>query len=92
MIAAVMELLPNARYRLELEGGRIVEGTVPASSMGLIGRIKVGDRVEVEVSAFDRSKVRILSGRVRDRRARHEGTASSSEGGPNQVGEPQAKE
>jgi len=60
MIATVVERLPNERFRLELENGRQVEGTIPAQSRALLVRVKVGEVLEVEVSPFDRGKVRIL--------------------------------
>jgi translation initiation factor IF-1 len=59
-VATVVELLPNERYRLELEGGRTVTGTVPAEARGRVGCLRVGSRLQVEVSPFDRSQVRIL--------------------------------
>jgi translation initiation factor IF-1 len=66
-IASVIEVLTNGRYRLELASGRQVEGTVPASSQALVTRIRVGDSMTVEVSPFDRGKVRILGPAARER-------------------------
>jgi translation initiation factor IF-1 len=58
--AVVTQVLPSQRYRMELEDGRRVAGTVPAEARGRLGAIRVGDRLQVEISPFDRGHVRIL--------------------------------
>jgi translation initiation factor IF-1 len=55
----VTEALPNARFRIELDGGSQVVAHVSASLRLGVGRILPGDRVRVALSRFDRSRGRI---------------------------------
>ncbi|MDY7104294.1 MAG: translation initiation factor IF-1 [Actinomycetota bacterium] len=59
MDGTVLEALPNAMFKVELEGGN----TVLAHISGRMrrGRIRVlpGDRVQVEISAYDLSRARM---------------------------------
>ena len=56
----VTEALPNARYRVELGDGSEVVTHVAAGLRLGAGRILPGDRVLVALSAFDRTRGRIL--------------------------------
>lgn len=56
----VTEALPNALFRIELEGGRMILGHL--SGKMRINYIKVlpGDRVRVEMTPYDDGKGRIV--------------------------------
>jgi translation initiation factor IF-1 len=56
----VTEALPNARYRIELGDGSEVVAHVSAGMRLGAGRIIPGDRVRVALSAFDRTRGRIM--------------------------------
>jgi len=60
----VKETLPNAMYRVELENGHLVLAYVPGRLRfrfsGRKRRILPGDRVTVEISAYDLTKGRII--------------------------------
>lgn len=57
--ATVLELLPNATYRLELDN----KDQILAHAVGTTGRnfvrVREGDRVRVELSPHDRTRGRI---------------------------------
>lgn len=57
--ATVMELLPNATYRLELESRRQVLAHAAGAARNFV-RVRPGDRVRVELSAHDRTRGRIV--------------------------------
>ncbi len=79
--AVVLETLPNARFRVELEGG--AQATVHASGPMRLQLVRAvpGERVIVELSPFDATKGRIVAlgdgARGREfhshKRASHEG-------------------
>lgn len=58
--ATIVELLPSATYRLKLEN----EQEVTAHTAGPVEtnfiRLRPGDRVEVELSPYDRTRGRIV--------------------------------
>jgi translation initiation factor IF-1 len=56
----VTEALPNARYRVELGDGSEVVVHVSAGLRLGSGRIIPGDHVRVALSAFDRTRGRII--------------------------------
>jgi len=56
----VTEALPNARYRVELGDGSEVLAHVSAGMRLGAGRIIPGDRVRVALSAYDRTRGRIM--------------------------------
>ena len=56
---AVVEALPNARFKIELTDGSQVVAHVSADLRLGIGRIIPGDRVRVVLSRYDRSRGRI---------------------------------
>ncbi len=60
VVGRVVEPLPNALYRVELETGhRIVAHVAPAARLRFL-RVIPGDRVRVEVSALDPGRGRIV--------------------------------
>jgi translation initiation factor IF-1 len=57
--ATVVELLPNAAYRLELESrARVLAHAGAATAVNFV-RLRPGDRVEVELSPHDPTRGRI---------------------------------
>ncbi len=63
------EILPNAMFRVELPGGRVLSGHVVGKARALLTRLVPGDEVEVEVASRDAGFCRIV-GRPRDTRGR----------------------
>ena len=58
--ARVLESLPNALYRVELESeGRPQVTAHPSGQAGLL-RLLPGEAVEVELSAYDATRARIV--------------------------------
>ncbi len=55
----VMEVLPNATFRVELENGHTVLATIAGKMRRFRIRVLAGDRVSVEVSPYDLSRGRI---------------------------------
>jgi len=55
----VKEALPNAKFRIELDAGHIVEAHISGKIRMNFIRILPGDRVKVELSPYDLSKGRI---------------------------------
>jgi translation initiation factor IF-1 len=58
--AVVKEALPNATFRVELEGGHQVLAHVSGKMRMNFIRILPGDRVTVEMSPYDLEKGRIV--------------------------------
>ena len=58
--ATVVEALPNARFRVELENGHLVLAYVSGKMQKNFIRILPGDRVRVELSPYDLEKGRIV--------------------------------
>lgn len=58
--AVVKEALPNAMFRVELEGGHKVLAHVCGRMRMNFIKILPGDRVTVEISPYDLSKGRIV--------------------------------
>jgi translation initiation factor IF-1 len=56
----VVENLPNAMFRVELEGGHIVLAHISGKIRMNFIKILPGDRVLVELSPYDLSRGRIL--------------------------------
>jgi len=56
----VIESLPNATFRVKLDDGKII--LVHVSGKMRMNRIRImpGDKVKVEVSAYDESRGRII--------------------------------
>lgn len=55
----VIEALPNARFRVEIEGGHMVLAHVSGKMRKFYIRILPGDTVTVEVSPYDLTRGRI---------------------------------
>ena len=55
----VVELLPNAMFRVELENGHIVLAHISGKMRKHFIRILAGDRVKVELSPYDLKRGRI---------------------------------
>ncbi len=58
--AVVLELLPNAAYRLELEGRQQVIAHAAGVKQANFVRLRPKDRVLVELSPHDRTRGRII--------------------------------
>lgn len=56
----IVELLPNARFRVELENKYCVLAHVSGKMRMNFIRILVGDRVTLEISPYDLTKGRII--------------------------------
>ena len=56
----VKETLPNAMFRVEVEGGHIVLGHVSGKMRMYYIRILPGDKVALELSPYDLSRGRIV--------------------------------
>jgi len=56
----VTETLPNAMFRVEIEGGHIVLGHVSGKMRMNYIKILPGDQVDLELSTYDLSRGRIV--------------------------------
>lgn len=56
----VIETLPNAMFRVEIEGGHVVLGHVSGKMRMNYIRILPGDRVAIELSPYDLKRGRIV--------------------------------
>ena len=56
----VLELLPNAMFRVKLENGHIVLGHISGKMRMHYIRILPGDKVTVELTPYDLSRARIV--------------------------------
>ena len=56
----VLEALPNAAFRVEIEGGHIVEAYISGKMRMHYIRIVPGDIVQVELSQYDLKRGRIV--------------------------------
>ena len=56
----VLETLPNAMFRVELENGHVIIAHVSGKMRMHFIRILSGDKVTVEMSPYDLSKGRIV--------------------------------
>ena len=56
----VKETLPNAMFRVEIEGGHIVLGHVSGKMRMFYIKILPGDRVALELSPYDLTRGRIV--------------------------------
>lgn len=63
----VVEALPNAQFRVELENGHMIIAHVSGKMRKHYIRLVPGDRVEVELTPYDLTKGRI-SFRLKDER------------------------
>ena len=58
--AVVKEALPNATFRVEIEGGHLVLAHISGKMRMHFIRILPGDRVSLEMSPYDLSRGRIV--------------------------------
>ena len=56
----VKETLPNAMFRVEVEGGHVILGHVSGKMRMYYIRILPGDKVALELSPYDLSRGRIV--------------------------------
>jgi len=56
----IKEALPNAKFRVELENGHIIEAHISGKIRMHFIRILPGDKVKVEQSPYDEDKGRIV--------------------------------
>jgi len=55
----VVEALPNAMFRVEIEGGHVILAYVSGKMRTRFIRILPGDKVKLEISPYDLTKGRI---------------------------------
>jgi translation initiation factor IF-1 len=60
MEATIVEALPQALYRVQLRDGTILTAHIGASMRMTYVRALPGDRVELAVSPYDKSRARIV--------------------------------
>lgn len=58
--ATIVELLPSRAYRLKLDNEQEVTAHPAGAAVTNFVRLRPGDRVEVEISPFDRTRGRIV--------------------------------
>lgn len=58
--ATIVEALPQALYRVQLRDGRVLTAHIAASMRMTYVRALPGDRVELDISPYDRSRARIV--------------------------------
>ena len=56
----IVEVLPNARFKVELENGHSVLAHVSGKMRMYFIRILAGDKVKLELSPYDLTKGRII--------------------------------
>lgn len=56
----VKEALPNTKFKVELENGRVIEAHISGKLRMNFIRILPGDKVKVELSPYDLTKGRII--------------------------------
>lgn len=59
-VATVVELLPNATFRLKLENEHEVLAHFTSATAANFVRVRPGDQVQVELSPHDRTRGRIV--------------------------------
>jgi translation initiation factor IF-1 len=57
---AIVEVLPNKMYRIELDNGHRVRAYAAGKARLGFARLAVGDRVRLEMSPYDLSEGRII--------------------------------
>jgi translation initiation factor IF-1 len=60
MTGKIVQVLPNARFKVELENGHIVLAYIGGKMRKLSIKIIMADSVEVEVSPYDLTQGRIV--------------------------------
>jgi translation initiation factor IF-1 len=59
-MGTILELLPNAQFKVELENGKLIIGHISGKMRMHYIKILPGDKVRVQISAYDLSKGRIV--------------------------------
>jgi translation initiation factor IF-1 len=57
--ATILEVLPQALYRVQMKDGTVITAHIASAMRMTYIRALPGDRVQVEVSPYDRSRARI---------------------------------
>ena len=60
MQGEVVEMLPNATFRVKLENGHVVTGHIAGTMRMHTIRMLPGDKVTVELAPYDLSRARIV--------------------------------
>jgi translation initiation factor IF-1 len=60
LVGTVVEALPNAQFRIELQNGHIIIGHMSGKMRKHYIRLVPGDKVEVELTPYDLTKGRIV--------------------------------
>ena len=60
MQGEVVEMLPNATFRVKLENGHVVLGHISGKMRKRFIRLTIGDRVKMQMSPYDLEKARIV--------------------------------
>ena len=60
VIGKVIESLPNAQFKVELESGQVIHSHISGKIRKRYIRVLLGDKVKVELSPYDMSKGRII--------------------------------
>ena len=56
----ILEALPNAMFKVEIAGGKVILGHISGKMRTNYIRILVGDVVKVELTPYDLTKARIV--------------------------------
>lgn len=56
----IREALPNTKFKVEIEGGSIIEGYVSGKMRMHYIKLLLGDKVTLELSPYDLTKGRII--------------------------------
>lgn len=56
----VLEVLPNAMFRVELESGQVITGYISGRMRQNAIKVLAGDQVEVEFSPYDLTRGRVV--------------------------------
>ncbi len=79
MVGVVVETLPSAKFRVELENGHTIIAHVSGKMRKHYIKLVPGDKVEVEMTPYDLTKGRI-SFRLREEKTFNSGQGSSGRG------------
>ena len=60
LIGEALEALPNATFRLRIEGGREILGHLSGKMRKFRIKVLIGDKVKVEMTPYDDTKGRII--------------------------------
>lgn len=60
LVGVVLEALPSAKFKIELENGHVILGYIAGKMRKHYIRLVPGDKVEVELTPYDLTKGRII--------------------------------